>query len=151
MGHPKYNINSGDVISLDKLISLILYCDYTSLSSHFSGTFRGLSPFEPIKSTAARNRYYYWLSRQLKETIRVYGQRYSKYGGVGLLDPLRGPFYCGMNWLMTIGSFNITLHSPTSTSKQKEVATRFGGSQGMIITFDNSKGWGRDVNGFDVS
>ena len=39
----KYNINFGNRISMDCLISLILYCDYSLLCSHFSGTFRALS------------------------------------------------------------------------------------------------------------
>ena len=150
-----YGIADGDVISIDKLIGIILYTDYTELSSNFSATFRSNSSYEPIEAIKARNAYYYWLSKELKETIAVYGQYhtniYDKPGAVGLLDRLRGPFYCGMNWVMTMSQFNIQLFSPTSTTKHKEIATRFGGESGMIITFDNSKGNGRFVRGFDVS
>ena len=45
----------------------------------------------------------------------------------------------------------MTLFGPTSTTIHKEVATRFGGEDGMLIQFDNSTGRGIFVNGFDVS
>ena len=70
---------------------------------------------------------------------------------MGSLDRLRGPFYCGMNWVMNINQFESTLEGPTSTSIERAVAARFGGDKGFLIQFDNCKGKGRYVNGFDVS
>ena len=54
-----------------------------------------------------------------------------------IIYPARGPFYCGMSKLMVIPDFNIRLCCPTSTSKQIAVATRFGGSDGIIIQLNN--------------
>ena len=144
----RYGVDYG-MISIDCLLSIILYTDYTKLSSNFSATFRSHSIYEPIKATNKRNSHYYWLAKNLKTTIAIYGQRY--YAGVGFLEALRGPFYCGMNWVLNMTQFNIQLLSPTSTTKAKEVATRFGGPQGMIIKFQNNTGYGRKVKGFDVS
>ena len=48
-------------------------------------------------------------------------------------------------------SFAIKLFGPTSTTKQLAVATRFGGEDGIIIQFDNTKGSGQLVRGMDVS
>eukprot|EP01084_Bolivina_argentea_P074883 135820_1 len=39
---------------------------------------------------------------------------------------------------MVIPEFNIRLCSPTSTSKQIEVATRFGGEKGIVIQLNNN-------------
>ena len=69
----------------------------------------------------------------------------------GLLPKLHGPFYCRMSQVMNMPQFDIILFSPTSSSIHKEVATRFGGESGMLIEFDNSKGNGTYVSGFDGS
>ena len=56
-----------------------------------------------------------------------------------------------MSSVMNMGQFRIKLCGPTSTSKQISVAARFGGQKGFLIEFDNSKDWGKHVEGFDVS
>merc|ERR1712204_84633 len=48
-----------------------------------------------------------------------------------------GPFFTGLSVRLSISEFAMRLNSPTSTSKQLVVATKFGGSKGMILTFDN--------------
>eukprot|EP01084_Bolivina_argentea_P036157 66940_1 len=42
-----------------------------------------------------------------------------------------------MSCVITMPEFNIRLCGPTSTSKQKEVATRFGGTKGIIMQLNN--------------
>ena len=49
-----------------------------------------------------------------------------------------GPFFCGINRLVVIPEFNIRLNSPTSTTKQIEVANRFGGDEGVVIQLNNN-------------
>ena len=141
--------SDGELIGLDALISIILYCDYTKLSSHFSSTFRKNGPFEPIQAIIQRNRTYYWWSKILKETIKKYGQSHQRRRGE--LESIIGPFYCGMSVVMNMPQFNISLLSPVSTSKHIEVALRFGGQNGMILQFNNNKGYGIETKGFDVS
>ena len=89
------------------------------------------------------------IEKMIKEVIWRYGQSFRE--PVGLLGKLSGPFYTGMSAVMNITQFEMTLHGPTSTSKQIAVATRFGGGNGMLIEFDNSKSWGKLVAGVDVS
>merc|ERR1712129_465395 len=48
-----------------------------------------------------------------------------------------GPFFTGLSVRLSISEFAMRLNSPTSTSKQLVVATKFGGREGMILTFDN--------------
>ena len=87
--------------------------------------------------------------------MRDYGQDYNK--GRGMLDPLQGPYYCGMNFVMNMSQFNIKLYGPTSTSKQLSVATRFSGDKGFLIKFVNERSdkpnhdIPTNVTGFDVS
>ena len=134
---------------IEHLICVILYTDYTELSSHFSESFRAVYKYEAIQSIRRRHQKYYWLSVGLKGLIGFCGQSYNN--GKGLLSPLRGPFYCGISFVMYISKFNVRIFGPTSTSIHKEVATRFGGEDGLLIEFDNSKGSGRSVIGLDVS
>ena len=137
------------VIPLEHLIRIILYTDYTKLSRNFSSSFRANNKYEPFESIKQRHKKYFWFAKGLQEMMTLYGQNYEK--GKGLCDPLQGPFYCGMNFVMNLNQFNIRLNGPTSTSMQISVATRFGGDKGFLIRFENSTGSAQIVNGFDVS
>ena len=121
------------------ILSLTLYTDYTKLSTAFTCSFRKLSSFETIKSVKARNACYYWMSRYLRELVELFGQ--CSFGDTAEedkpLDVLRGYFFTGMNMKLSLPSFAMRLNSPTSTSKQIEVALKFAGSEGVVITFDN--------------
>ena len=138
-----------DMISIAHLICIILYTDYTALSASFSSTFRAINKYEPHQSIKKRHEKYYWMSKGLKEVMCHFYQDHDV--DRGLLDPLRGPFFCGMNWVMNVNQFNITLYGPTSTSIERSVAARFGGQRGFLIQFDNTNGDGKYVRGFDVS
>ena len=143
----KYNIAAGTEISINHLISVILYTDYTNLSSQFTSTFRQNGLFEPMNVTKERNRKYAYWSKLLLETVQVYGDTGEFWDG-GMLC---GPFYCGMSTVMRMPQFQILLQSPTSTSLHVEVAMKFSGEEGIIIEFNNSNVMSRQTKGFDVS
>ena len=89
----------------ENLIAIILYTDYTNLSSVFTSSFRKISVYESLDSVILRNRKFYWLSRILRETVELYGSwRIGKEN-----KALSGPFYCGMSFLMNFGAFAIRL------------------------------------------
>ena len=144
----KYYMNNKP-ISRSHLISIILYCDYSSLCSSFSGSFRKLFPFETLKAIKKRNKKYAIWSKTLKETmiVHIYTHRYKK----GLLSRLFGPFYCGMSVVLNMSQFQMYLLSPTSTSVQFSVATKFSGTRGMILEMNNDKGGSIDLRGMDCS
>ena len=71
----KYDIKEGTHIKKDHLLSLILYTDFTHLSTDFSSTFRPAYPYESIASIKQRNSSYYWMSRRLRETVQLFGDR----------------------------------------------------------------------------
>ena len=141
-----YDIPDGAVLGFNNLVSLIMYTDYTDLSSAFSSTFRKKSAFETLESVKKRNSDYYWFSKTLRETVEIFGQcSYGEWDAVNQpswdtnkhINKLLGSFYCGMSFVMNIPEFNIFLCSPTSTSKQIEVAIKFSGDKGIVIQLDN--------------
>eukprot|EP01084_Bolivina_argentea_P207028 353320_1 len=134
-----YGIKEGDRLTFSHLLSIILYCDYGDLCSVFNSTFRKISNYERIENVKKRNSNYYFLAKYLREVVECYGQN-SYDGQWKYRNPngaLSGPFYCGMNKVFTIPSFNIRLYSPTSTSIHIEVAMKFSGEEGIILQFDN--------------
>lgn len=137
---PYYGIPQDSMITLSHLISVILYCDYTKLSSDFSSTFRKCDSFETLQSIKQRNRKYFWMSRLLRETVEIFGQR--SQGDYDLTEAeyknkLFGPFYSGLSVVISIPNFFIRLYSPTSTSKHIQVALKFSGDNGIIMKLDN--------------
>eukprot|EP01084_Bolivina_argentea_P085065 153774_1 len=143
---------------LSHLCAIILYCDFSDLSTNFSSTFRKMEPFETLVSIKARNSRYYWLSKILRETVEIYGQCrfgkriHQKKGRKKYANQLCGPYYCGMSSLIIMPGFNIRLCSPTSTSMHIEVAIKFSGREGIIIQLDNPfEPQYRSLRGFNCS
>ena len=141
--YPKYEITIDEVISKDRLMSIILYTDFSQLSTKFAPTFRKRNSFEPLPAIKQRHENYYWFSKLLRETVTVYGQNNG--------EKLGERFFCGMS-MMTMPQFSIYLFSPTSTSCHIEVALKFAGEYGIIIEFMRSKELNaRNLKGLDVS
>eukprot|EP01084_Bolivina_argentea_P071675 130243_1 len=117
-----YNIISNTKLSIENLLSVLLYCDWGKLSTEFSKTFRKIKTYETVEMVKQRNREYRNWSKILRETVQYYGNGGWYYGDDENTNVQnnrqRGPFYCGMSSLLIIPQFNIRLCSPTSTSKQ---------------------------------
>eukprot|EP01084_Bolivina_argentea_P062125 113596_1 len=134
-----YGILHGSPLKPENLLSVIFYTDWSDLCNEFSKTFRKTTGSEALWSLKKRNGEYANWSRILRETVQYYG-----ISGEGerdesgkIIHVLQGPLYCGMDFLMVIPEFNIRLCGPTSTSTQFEVATRFAGRRGIIMTLNN--------------
>eukprot|EP01084_Bolivina_argentea_P266659 452359_1 len=78
---------------------------------------------------------FYYLSKTLRETVECFGN-----GGDDLYthEVEHGPFYCGMNRIMTLPTFSIRLCGPVSTSMQKTIGVRFADDNGMVIRLNNN-------------
>ena len=133
-----------ELLCVDELISIILYTDYSELSSHFTSSFRKRWAYESIQATINRHQHYYWMGKYLRNAVNKYGQEFES-------GDLCGPFYCGMSRVMPMPEFSMRLFSPTSTSCHIEVAIKFSGSEGLIIEFNNNRGIGTYLKGLDVS
>eukprot|EP01084_Bolivina_argentea_P129335 228429_1 len=132
----KHNFDKKSSISFNHLLSICLYCDWTELSTSFSSTFRKHKPLESLSAVVKRNQEFYHFSKWFTDTIQNFGSV------TGLLLEQRaidGPFFCGMDHMMVIPQFYITLSVPTSTSKSIEVAEGFGGDHGVIVQLNNKR------------
>ena len=130
-----FGIANGSALSAQHLQTVILYCDFSDYCTAFSVTFRKKKWNERIEETAKRNGRFYWVSRRLREVVAYYGcAGHEKYAPI---DDESGPFFTGMSFELNIPSFSIGLQGPTSTSKQKEIALRFAGTDGMLIRLNN--------------
>ena len=69
-----YEIPKDKPISFNHLLSLSLYTDYTDLSREFSSTFRPTQTYEPLSSIKKRNSSFYFMSKNLRETVQIYGR-----------------------------------------------------------------------------
>eukprot|EP01084_Bolivina_argentea_P148178 259113_1 len=145
-----YRVPTRASIGEENLIAVILYTDFSALSTDFSSTFRKLTPWETLASIKNRNRQYWWMSKRLRETVERFGQRGLR-GKVSNNPGLVGPFYTGMSCVMTLPEFNIRLCTPTSTSSHIEIAIVFSGEEGMIMQLNNNTHSSELLRGFDCS
>eukprot|EP01084_Bolivina_argentea_P050167 92246_1 len=68
-----YGIEYGEAITMDHIMSLILYCDFSEFCSRFSAGFRKLSGHEPLKEAKKRNQEFWWQSKLFREAVEMYG------------------------------------------------------------------------------
>merc|ERR1712113_1351899 len=131
-------------LSLEHLFAIILYCDITKLCTAFSATFRRENVFESLESVISRHSKFANFGRLLVELITWFGvsRKDHLWNGNGAEDEESGPFYCGVNCVLNIGSFAISFKGPCSTSTVKPVAVNFAKSDGMILKLSNEVGDG---------
>ena len=130
---PYYGIDWESPLLVEHLLSVLLYCDYTKHSASFSRSFRKTDEFEGLQSIKQRNSKYFWMAKRLRETVEIYGT--CSY--IFEKNRLKGPFYTGISRVINMPYFSIRLCSPTSTTLHIEVAMKFSGQQGMILSLNN--------------
>ena len=111
------------------LQSIILYCDFTKLCTLFSQSLRKNNSNEGLEDIKKRNSKFFHLTKLLRELVTYFGSK-----------KVAGPFFSGVSTVLKLSEFSIAFNTPTSTSKTKEIALRFAGEGGMIITVGNKKG-----------
>eukprot|EP01084_Bolivina_argentea_P295273 508299_1 len=150
----EYGIKNNEYIhiSLEQLLVIIIYCDWTDLCSKFGESFRKKSLCESMESVKNRNKEFAICSRLLRESVEYFGDRgfgELKYltdsiprpliqRRLNIYNEIRGPFFCGLSFLMVMPHINIELCGPTSTSLQIEVAARFAGAYGTLLQLNNN-------------
>ena len=135
-------IKRGDPLTEIHLLALVLYCDLSALCTAFSATFRLENAYEDLESLKERHSKFAHWGRLLVETVLDFGTN-----GVELQDRKgndlqnypheRGPFYCGLNRELNVGTYAITLEGPQSTSKTKAIALNFAGERGILLKLNN--------------
>eukprot|EP01084_Bolivina_argentea_P305016 526869_1 len=137
-----YGINNNTPISFDNILSIIIYTDWSDLSCIFSSTFRKLKEYDTLSMVKKRNSQFANWAKKIRETVEYYGndgwRDWESDEHNKVFENERGPFFCGLSFEMVISQFNIRLNIPTSTTKHFEVAERFSGDGGIIITINNN-------------
>ena len=137
----------GSQLTEQHLFSIILYCDFSALCTAFSETFRLRDIFEDIESLKARHSKFAHFGRLLVETVRDFGIN----GRSETPDFEKGPFFCGLNCPLNIGTYAIRLNGPCSTTTERAVAVNFAKSNGIILSLNNDTHNGRHEMFFDCS
>eukprot|EP01083_Nonionella_stella_P086550 240529_1 len=149
------DIEANAPLTEEHLLSIILRCDWTELCTKFSSTFQNLAPWETLSDVKRRNAECSIWSRLVIETVELFGHcRMGDYDekSHSYINTVSGPFYCGMSSKMVFPELNIRLCTPTSTSKQPEVAARFATEDGVVMTLNNDGHYNaRNVRVFDCS
>ena len=123
-------------LHLEDLFAIILYCDFTNLCTAFSESYRRDNVFESVESVISRHSQFAHFGKLLRKVVNAFGiDRLRGYDGHGSGE--EGPFFCGINCELNIGSFAITLKGPCSTSTVRTVAINFATEKGMILKIAN--------------
>ena len=117
-------------VSEAHICAIILYCDFSKLCTAFSATFRRQNVFETLESVKQRHSKFAKFGNLLVDLVLTFGI-------TGGYDNETGPFFCGLNCILNVGSFAITLKGPCSTSTVREVAVNFAKSDGIILRLEN--------------
>ena len=140
-----FGIPSKTPISIDHIMSIILYCDMDRYSTKFSESFRKVNPYDNIHTVKARNSRLWWQSKLFKETIEYYGKcPYTNADN-------KGTYFTGVSCVLPITQYDIRLYAPTSTTPQLSVASNFANDYGMIISFSNAQDSAHLLTFFDCS
>eukprot|EP01083_Nonionella_stella_P111859 328474_1 len=130
-----YDMQPGQPISLDHLISMMVYCNYDTLQRTFSATFRKLNKTESNESLKQRHMNYHFLAKLLRESVECFGLNY--------IDKVQSTGFTPTNWNMvvfhgvdqhfTFSSMNAFIKGPFSTTTDHKVALSFCNDRGMVL------------------
>ena len=138
-----YDIEKYEPITISHIKSVSFYTDFSKLSSSFTRTFRRIEAGEALESVKQRNSSFYWMSKFIIETVNCFGTNgestwNSRTRKLEFLNGCEsGPFFTGINAVITVPSFRIRLAGPTSTTKELSVAHNFAKDKGIILELNN--------------
>eukprot|EP01083_Nonionella_stella_P057751 151478_1 len=122
-----YEINSGAAITLEHVLSIKLYTDFTSLCKIFCKAFRlkkiSHNRYERIESLMTRMRKVTNWARLLMESVQSYGT----------LRVTKAKYYRGLDSEFIFPRFITRHNAPLSTTYDLNKATSFSGDRGMIM------------------
>ena len=133
-----YDIAKDVPITIENLMSVIFYTDYSQLSFSFSATFRKRSKNETNQEMKQRNSFFWNWSKLLMETVHLYGYRYNYFNWQNP-EPQIKTLYHGIS-TMYFSSFITRFCGPTSMTRQISVASIFA-QKGIILEIQQHGGY----------
>eukprot|EP01083_Nonionella_stella_P032771 89669_1 len=124
-----YDIKENSTITEAHILSVLLYTDFSTLSYHFSSTFRKKNASQTVEMCAQRNAEYAIWSKLLSQTVNIFGQ--------SIQDTKIEIYYHGISQLLIFSTFLSFYNAPTSTTTQCTVAAIFSGDKGAILQLKN--------------
>eukprot|EP01084_Bolivina_argentea_P111069 198278_1 len=113
----KWQIPVGTVISINHLIALKLYTDYTKLQKQFKMYLRSVN-------YDINNCEIYYFFKYLQESCMLFGEKIKKQ-----------KLYTGIKQKLLFDSLTNTFHSPLSTTSEISVAQNFADDNGVVLLF----------------
>ena len=77
-GNNPYGIEKNEILNIENIMSLIIYCDFDGLTSHLISTYYPLSYMESDHELIDRHREYWNWSKLLNETVQCFGNIVNK-------------------------------------------------------------------------
>eukprot|EP01084_Bolivina_argentea_P184442 318097_1 len=136
----KYRRKEHFVITIQHILSLLIYCNYDVLQHEFSKTYRAIYKNESKQSIIKRHSEFYFLGKYLKEAVHRLGLSITQGNVIS--------FYHGISeyLLFPLGERN-EIKVPLSTSSQIAVAVNFTAyNNGLIVEFVDHYHSTRNVN-----
>eukprot|EP01083_Nonionella_stella_P278004 945277_1 len=125
-----YEMKTGDKITKDQIMAVMLYCNFDDLQYKFSCTFRKSSRDETDEQLKRRHSNFYWLGRRLRECVECIGMKLNT-NNLGLQSNMK--LYHGVNTYRTFGSITAYIKGPFSTTKCEAVAASFQDNRGLLL------------------
>eukprot|EP01084_Bolivina_argentea_P165708 287838_1 len=113
-------------ITLDHLISAMIYCNFDALQAKFSATYRRTTDEESVEQIKERHRNYYWLGRRLRECVECYGMKHN-------LQSINVRIWHGINQMLEFESLFAYVKGPFSTTQDFAVAVNFSDQNGLVL------------------
>eukprot|EP01084_Bolivina_argentea_P176397 305274_1 len=126
-----YDMYHGQLMSIDHLISMMVYCNFDILQTKFSETLRRKEKTESNYAVKQRHSNYYFLARLLIECAQCFGMECSN-------TQENVKVYHGTNQRFSFWSMNMYIKGAFSTTASYAVAQKFSNNQGMILELDIS-------------
>ena len=104
-----YGIKRNTPITVEHIMSLLFYTNYSAQSYLFSGTYRRVDPFESDRLLKNRHSQVAIWGRLLRETVEAYGLSMSKAKHIRV-------FYHGVGKTLLFSNTSIYLNGPVSTT-----------------------------------
>eukprot|EP01084_Bolivina_argentea_P004406 8371_1 len=117
---------TNDLISLNHILSIMVYCNYDFIQKSFSETLRKNHPSETINQLKKRHSHYFHLGKYLRECVECFGMEWTDkdcYFNV----------YHGISTQCEFPSLNAFIKGPISTTMDLAVAVNFCHNIGMIL------------------
>eukprot|EP01084_Bolivina_argentea_P170933 296172_1 len=125
-----YGIKKGSTLSLQHVMAILFYTNFSKQCNEFRATYRKNRDNEKDYELKKRHREYYHWGKLLREAVECYGIKTAKSE--------INAFHHGLSETLIFDSTTIYLCAPTSTTADICVAVDIFGRDGIVVTFQNN-------------